>query len=173
VPAIDQVRAQSTSNKQGRADEAFPIDEAERIIAMMESSQQQAYAEYQQMLSQDLAREIARINLPVSNYTEWYWKIDLHNLFHFLRLRIDAHAQYEIRVYAQAMADLIKPYVPMAYEAFEDYILKSQRFSRLERIALNALLQQRPTSVEDLAAYGLKGREATEFLDKLNDLDTL
>ena len=173
VPAIDQVRAQSVSNKQGRADEAFPIDEAERIIAMMESSQQQAYAEYQQMLSQDLAREIARINLPVSNYTEWYWKIDLHNLFHFLRLRIDAHAQYEIRVYAQAMADLIKPYVPMAYEAFEDYILKSQRFSRLERIALNALLQQRPTSVEDLAAYGLKGREATEFLDKLNDLDTL
>lgn len=173
VPAIDQVRAQSVSNKQGRADEAFPVDEAERIIAMMESSQQQAYAEYQQMLSQDLAREIARINLPVSNYTEWYWKIDLHNLFHFLRLRIDAHAQYEIRVYAQAMADLIKPYVPMAYEAFEDYILKSQRFSRLERIALNALLQQRPTSVEDLAAYGLKGREATEFLDKLNDLDTL
>lgn len=173
VPAIDQVRAQSTSNKQGRADEAFPIDEAERIIAMMESSQQQAYAEYQQMLSQDLAREIARINLPVSNYTEWYWKIDLHNLFHFLRLRIDAHAQYEIRVYAQAMADLIKPYVPMAYEAFEDYILKSQRFSRLERIALNALLQQRPTTVEELAAYGLKGREATEFLDKLNDLDTL
>lgn len=173
VPAIDQVRAQSVSNKQGRADEAFPVDEAERIIAMMESSQQQAYAEYQQMLSQDLAREIARINLPVSNYTEWYWKIDLHNLFHFLRLRIDAHAQYEIRVYAQAMADLIKPYVPMAYEAFEDYILKSQRFSRLERIALNALLQQRPTSVEDLAVYGLKGREATEFLDKLNDLDTL
>lgn len=173
VPAIDQVRAQSVSNKQGRADEAFPIDEAERIIAMMESSQQQAYAEYQQMLSQDLAREIARINLPVSNYTEWYWKIDLHNLFHFLRLRIDAHAQYEIRVYAQAMADLIKPYVPMAYEAFEDYILKSQRFSRLERIALNALLQQRPTTVEELAAYGLKGREATEFLDKLNDLDTL
>ena len=173
VPAIDQVRAQSVSNKQGRADEAFPVDEAERIIAMMESSQQQAYAEYQQMLSQDLAREIARINLPVSNYTEWYWKIDLHNLFHFLRLRIDAHAQYEIRVYAQAMADLIKPYVPMAYEAFEDYILKSQRFSRLERIALNALLQQRPTSVEDLAPYGLKGREATEFLDKLNDLDTL
>lgn len=173
VPAIDQVRAQSVSNKQGRADEAFPVDEAERIIAMMESSQQQAYAEYQQMLSQDLAREIARINLPVSNYTEWYWKIDLHNLFHFLRLRIDAHAQYEIRVYAQAMADLIKPYVPMAYEAFEDYILKSQRFSRLERIALNALLQQRPTSVEDLAVYGLKGREATEFLDKLNDLDML
>ncbi len=173
VPAIDQVRAQSVLNKQGRADEAFPIDEAERIIAMMESSQQQAYTEYQQMLSQDLAREIARINLPVSNYTEWYWKIDLHNLFHFLRLRIDAHAQYEIRVYAQAMADLIKPYVPMAYEAFEDYILKSQRFSRLERIALNALLRERPTTVEELAAYGLKGREATEFLDKLNDLDTL
>ena len=167
VPSPDQVRAQSTSNKQGRADEAFPEDESRRIIEMMTATQEHAYAEYQDLLSKDLAREVARINLPVSNYTEWYWKIDLHNLFHFLRLRIDAHAQYEIRVYAQAMADLVRPYVPLAYEAFEDYILKSERFSRLELRALDALLASREVTAEDLEAVGLKGREATEFLSKL------
>ena len=167
LPAPDQVRAQSTSNKQGRADESFPADEAQAMIRMMQATQQHAYDEYQQLLEKDLAREVARINLPVSNYTEWYWKIDLHNLFHFLRLRIDAHAQYEIRVYAQAMADLVKPYVPLAYEAFEDYILHSQRFSRLELRALASLLRERPESAEALSQFGLNGREATEFLAKL------
>jgi thymidylate synthase (FAD) len=167
LPAPDQVRAQSTSNKQGRADESFPADEAQAMIRMMQATQQHAYDEYQQLLEKDLAREVARINLPVSNYTEWYWKIDLHNLFHFLRLRIDAHAQYEIRVYAQAMADLVKPYVPLAYEAFEDYILHSQRFSRLELRALASLLRERPESAEALSQFGLNGREAAEFLAKL------
>ncbi|MBU3742532.1 MAG: FAD-dependent thymidylate synthase [Candidatus Kapabacteria bacterium] len=172
VPSLDQVRAQSTSNKQGRADEAFPVEESRRIVDMMTATQEHAYAEYQELLSMDLAREVARINLPVSNYTEWYWKIDLHNLFHFLRLRIDAHAQYEIRVFAQAMADLIRPYVPLAYEAFEDYILKSERFSRLELQALDALLASREVTADELAAVGLKGREAAEFLEKLEAIKT-
>lgn len=171
VPALDQVRAQSSSNKQGRADEAFPMEQAKAIAESMSATQDRLYAEYQDLLEKDLAREIARINLPVSNYTEWYWKIDLHNLFHFLKLRIDPHAQYEIRVFAQAMADIVKEAVPIAYEAFEDYILKSQRFSRLELGAIASLMSTRPTTVEELERYGLKGREAREFLDKLASLD--
>lgn len=171
VPALDQVRAQSSSNKQGRADEAFPMEQAKAIAESMSATQDRLYAEYQDLLEKDLAREIARINLPVSNYTEWYWKIDLHNLFHFLKLRIDPHAQYEIRVFAQAMAAIVKEAVPIAYEAFEDYILKSQRFSRLELGAIASLMSTRPTTVEELERYGLKGREAREFLDKLASLD--
>lgn len=171
VPALDQVRAQSASNKQGRADEAFPTEQAKAIADTMSATQDRLYAEYQDLLEKDLAREIARINLPVSNYTEWYWKIDLHNLFHFLKLRIDPHAQYEIRVFAQAMADIVKEIVPVAYEAFEDYMLKSQRFSRLELKAIAAYMAERPTEVEDLERFGLKGREAREFLDKLSKID--
>jgi thymidylate synthase (FAD) len=102
----------------------------------------------------------------VSNYTEWYWKTDLHNLFHFLRLRIDAHAQYEIRVYGEAMAEIVKAAAPLAYEAFEDYILHARRFSRTELDVMRSLLSSLP-SVEELEARGLSGREAREFLDKM------
>jgi len=167
VPAADQIRAQSASNKQGRADEAFAADDAERIRSTMEGTQTKLYDEYQALLEADLAREIARINLPVSNYTEWYWKIDLHNLFHFLNLRMDAHAQYEIRVYGEAIAQIVKAAVPLAYEAFEDYILESDKFSRIELQALKAFMKEIPADEAALAEYGLKGREAREFLDKV------
>jgi thymidylate synthase (FAD) len=140
---------------------------------MMSSTQDELYAEYQELLGTNLAREIARINLPVSNYTEWYWKIDLHNLFHFLRLRIDPHAQYEIRVYGEAMASIVKAAVPMAYEAFEDYILHAERFSRRELLALRAVLSTTVPSDDVLEAAGLKGREAQEFLAKLSSLADL
>ncbi len=166
LPDSDQVRAQSSMNKQGRADTAFDPAEAERIRSVMSSTQQHLYDEYQQLLSTDLAREIARINLPVSNYTEWYWKIDLHNLFHFLRLRIDPHAQYEIRVYGEAMAEIAKAAVPLAYEAFEDYILHARRFSRAELEIIRSTLTSLPT-VDELQLKGLSAREAREFLDKL------
>ncbi len=166
VPEPDQVRAQSAMNKQGRADTAFDADQAEKIRTSMQQTQDMLYGQYQELLSTDLAREIARINLPVSNYTEWYWKTDLHNLFHFLRLRIDPHAQYEIRVFGEAMAEIVKAAVPLAYEAFEDYILHARRFSRLELEALRSMLTTLPT-VEELEARGLSGREAREFLDKL------
>ena len=167
IPASDQVRAQSDSNKQGRAEEAFDSQKAEGIRQKMEATQEQLYGEYQELLETDLAREIARINLPVSNYTEWYWKIDLHNLFHFLNLRMDDHAQYEIQVYAKAMAEIVKAAVPLAYEAYEDYILKSDRFSQLELRALRSYLKEIPSDVEQLEAFGLKGREAREFIAKL------
>ncbi|MEN9282003.1 MAG: hypothetical protein RL594_938 [Bacteroidota bacterium] len=166
VPDPDQVRAQSAMNKQGRADIAFDATAAESIRTSMQQTQDMLYGQYQELLSTDLAREIARINLPVSNYTEWYWKTDLHNLFHFLRLRIDAHAQYEIRVYGEAMAEIVKAAVPLAYEAFEDYILHARRFSRTELEVIRGMLSSLP-SVEDLEARGLSGREAREFLDKL------
>lgn len=173
VPAIDQVRAQSATNKQGRADEAFDPTVAERIRSGMLETQSRLYGEYQHLLEADLAREIARINLPVSNYTEWYWKVDLHNLFHFLKLRIDPHAQYEIRVYGEAMAQIVKAAVPVAYEAFEDYILHARRFSRRERTALKAMLPSLTIDPATLEAAGLKGREAQEFLAKLEELASL
>lgn len=169
VPDSEQVRAQSATNKQGRADESFAPEEAERIRTMMRTTQDSLYGEYQELLDTNLAREIARINLPVSNYTEWYWKIDLHNLFHFLRLRIDAHAQYEIRVYGEAMASIVKAAVPLAYEAFEDYIVNSQKFSHQELNVIKALLSSIPTE-EELVAKGLSGREAREFVEKLSRL---
>ena len=173
VPAIDQVRAQSATNKQGRAEEAFDPTVADRIRTGMFETQSRLYGEYQDLLNADLAREIARINLPVSNYTEWYWKVDLHNLFHFLKLRIDPHAQYEIRVYGEAMAQLVKAAVPVAYEAFEDYIQHARRFSRRERAALKALLPSTSVDPAVLEAAGLKGREAQEFLAKLDELAEL
>jgi len=171
VPAADQVRAQSASNKQGRAEYAFEPAEAERIRGIMQQTQDDLYGEYQQLLETDLAREIARINLPVSNYTEWYWKIDLHNLFHFLNLRMDDHAQYEIRVYGEAIAQIVKAAVPMAYEAFEDYILHSERFSAKELAAIRSMISEIPSDVTALEEFGLKGREAREFIAKLEKLN--
>lgn len=169
VPSLDQIRPQSVVNKQGRGEEAFPQEQAQAIAERMRTTQDGLYDEYQDLLGENLAREIARINLPVSNYTEWYWKVDLHNLFHFLKLRIDPHAQYEIRVYGGAMAEIVRQIVPVAYEAFEDYILHSRRFSRNELRALRSYLTTLPDTVEALEPFGLKGREAREFLDKLRD----
>ncbi len=118
TPNPNDIRPQSVLNKQGRSEETLPDGMAEQAANAFKAGQDEAYAQYQEFLEQGIAREIARINLPVSNYTEWYWKIDLHNLFHFLRLRIDSHAQYEIRVFAEAIAELVKPFVPHAWEAF-------------------------------------------------------
>ena len=172
IPSLENIRPQSTMNKQGRSDETFPLDQAEQIAGKFESSQNQMYAEYQELLDMGVAREIARINLPVSNYTEWYWKIDLHNLFHFLKLRMDSHAQYEIRVYGEAMAQIVREIVPVAWEAYEDYTLHSVRFSRLEANALASMLSELPSD-ETLATFGLKGRELREFKDKFENMNKL
>jgi len=171
TPAIQDIRPQSISNKQGRSDETLPEGMAEQAATAFKQGQDDAYAQYQEFLELGIAREIARINLPVSNYTEWYWKIDLHNLFHFLRLRIDAHAQYEIRVFAEAIAELVKPFVPHAWEAFEDYILNAHRMTAPEMRVMKHILNSvsMPTD-EQLAELGLKGREAVEFKDKMQGL---
>ena len=171
TPHPNDIRPQSVANKQGRSDETLPDGMAEQAANAFKSGQDEAYAQYQEFLEQGIAREIARINLPVSNYTEWYWKIDLHNLFHFLRLRIDAHAQYEIRVFAEAIAELVQPFVPYAWEAFEDYVLNAHRMTAPELKVMKHLLGSMEfPSDETLTELGLKGREAVEFKDKMRGM---
>jgi thymidylate synthase (FAD) len=167
IPELSNIHYQSLRNKQGRSSEEVPLEMRQRVIDVLKSDQAQMYKNYEAMLGDDIARELSRINLPLSLYTEWYWKIDLHNLFHFLRLRIDPHAQYEIRVYGEAMAEITKKVAPMAWEAFEDYSLESEKFSRLELDVLAALMKPEEATKELLEANGLKGREAEEFLEKL------
>ncbi|MEI2807981.1 FAD-dependent thymidylate synthase [Albidovulum sp.] len=126
IPAPEHLAAQSTVNNQGRG-ELLEGTEAARVLDILREDAMRAYDHYEDMLSQEgqkgLARELARMNLPANVYTQWYWKIDLHNLFHFLRLRADTHAQYEIRAYAEAMCGIVRDWVPVAYAAFEDYRL--------------------------------------------------
>ncbi|MDB5292849.1 MAG: thymidylate synthase [Phycisphaerales bacterium] len=135
-PDLDNVRKQSKTNRQGGEE---PIDEstAKEFLAYLEKVESH-YADYQSLMDKGVSRELARIGLPVNVYTEWYWKIDLHNLMHFLSLRMDAHAQQEIRDYATAMFELVRPIVPIAAEAFEDYNAKSLHLSRLEIEAIRA-----------------------------------
>ena len=129
IPAPEHLAAQSVVNNQGRG-EVLSGEESARVLELLKSDANRAYDHYEAMLSQaqpdgtpqqGLARELARMNLPANIYTQWYWKVDLHNLFHFLRLRADPHAQYEIRVYAEAIARVVADWVPLAYAAFEDY----------------------------------------------------
>ncbi|MBK5927604.1 FAD-dependent thymidylate synthase [Rhodobaculum claviforme] len=132
IPAPDALAAQSTTNNQGRG-ALLEGAEAARVLEILKADSTRAYDSYEAMLSQDgqqgLARELARMNLPMNIYTQWYWKTDLHNLFHFLRLRADPHAQYEIRVYADAIAQVVRDWVPLAWEAFEDYRLGAVQIS--------------------------------------------
>ncbi|RBP94863.1 thymidylate synthase (FAD) [Rhodobacter sp. 140A] len=135
IPAPENLAAQSTVNNQGRG-QVLEGAEAARVLDLLREDAMRSYDHYEDMLTPDaeagklgLARELARMNLPANIYTQWYWKIDLHNLFHFLRLRADTHAQYEIRVYAETMCAIVKDWVPAAYEAFEDYRLGGQTLS--------------------------------------------
>ena len=124
IPAPEQLAAQSVINNQGRG-ETLSSEEAARVLEYLKGDAARCYDHYEEMIGQEgqqgLARELARMNLPANIYTQWYWKVDLHNLFHFLRLRADAHAQYEIRVYAEEICRLVADWVPAAYGAFEDY----------------------------------------------------
>lgn len=167
VPESNDIRKQSTHNKQGRAEELFDTAESAQFVDNFAKEQASVFNNYKTMIDAGMAREMARINLPLSIYTEWYWKIDLHNLFHFLRLRLDEHAQYEIRVYGEAIAEIIREIVPLAYEAFEDYILNSIMLSKLEQNALAKMLGNKELKIEDLADSGLSKREQAEFLCKI------
>jgi len=162
VPDPAVVRPQSENNKQGRSDERFASEVEQKIVETFRSGQRESYAAYEELLSLNLARELARNNLPVSLYTEWYWQVDLHNLFHFLRLRMDPHAQYEIRVYAEAMAKCAQAVAPIAYEAFQEHILGSISFSKAELVALNRMLSGREPQIE--------GRALGVFNEKLAKL---
>lgn len=171
VPEPSKVSYQSSDNKQGRGG-VLPLDEAMAVIAQLEREQKEAYAGYTSMLDQGVARELARTNLPLSLYTEWYWQIDLHNLFHFIRLRADSHAQYEIRAYAEALAQCAKAVAPMAYEAFEEHIVGSISFSRAESAALarmlvggEAGLEERPMKIFEEKLAKLKAAAPAEAPD--------
>ena len=132
TPAPEHLAAQSSVNNQGRG-AVLEGAEAARVLDLLREDATRAYDHYEAMLStedqQGLARELARMNLPASVYTQWYWKCDLHNLFHFLRLRADAHAQYEIRAYAEVMGAITADWVPLAWSAFEDYRLGGVQLS--------------------------------------------
>ena len=132
TPAPEHLAAQSRVNNQGRG-EVLEGEEAARVLDMLRMGAGRSFDDYEAMLSQEgqqgLARELARMTLPASIYTQWYWKVDLHNLFHFLRLRADPHAQYEIRAYAEAICGLVEQWVPAAFAAFTDYRLNAVSFS--------------------------------------------
>ena len=145
LPPEEQIRYQSTDNKQGRSTEEVPPAFRKKVLDMLLADQQSVYASYDHLIQDGLARELARINLPLSLYTEWYWQIDLHNLFHFLRLRLDAHAQWEIREYARVIADTARAVAPMAYQSFERHSLNGARFSADELAALQAWKDGKPS----------------------------
>jgi len=173
IPEVKDIRFQSTVNKQGRAEEEVPDELKQRFIDFLKKTHATSYEEYQRLIDEGLARELARIGLPLSLYTEWYWKIDLHNLFNFLRLRLDPQAQLEIREYAHVIADMVKVVCPMAYEAFEDYILNAITFSAPELKVLNESLSDLSLTKEELVKRGLSKREADEFLEKLEKIKRL
>jgi len=132
VPETEDIALQSEDNKQGRSNEAPEKEQAERIRSSFIEGQNSSYTAYSSLIDEGIARELARINLPLSTYTEWYWQIDLHNLFHFLKLRLDAHAQKEIRVYAEALLEITRKVAPACCRSFERHILGGVRFSNEE-----------------------------------------
>jgi thymidylate synthase (FAD) len=140
IPETGDIALQSTDNKQGRSDAALEEGSAEKIRLAFAEDQKAAYAAYSSLLDEGLARELARINLPLSLYTEWYWQIDLHNLFHFLKLRLDGHAQKEIRLYAEILFEIAKKVAPRCCESFERHILGGVRFSGEELAELRRRL---------------------------------
>ena len=159
VPAEDKVSPQSTDNKQGRANEAFDKETADKIIAQLEEGQKAAYESYNELIDSGLAREIARINLPLSLYTEFYWEMDLHNLFHFLKLRLDSHAQYEIRVYAEVILEMCRKVAPMATQSFINHMNEGVNFSGEEMRALRDVMEGKPNPLE--------GKKLERFNEKI------
>jgi thymidylate synthase (FAD) len=163
IPAPEQLAAQSVINNQGRG-EALTEAEAARVLDILKSDAAQCYDHYQEMISDDgkqgLARELARMNLPANIYTQWYWKVDLHNLFHFLRLRADTHAQYEIRVYADAIAKVVADWVPAAFGAFEDYRMGGVTLSAQAIDCVRRMLKGEKVTAQ---TSGMSAREWREF----------
>ncbi len=168
IPSPEHLAVQSTTNRQGRGD-VLEGEDAQRVLEILKGDADQTYAHYEEMLDEDglgLARELARMNLTLNAYTQWYWKTDLHNLFHFLRLRADPHAQYEIRVYADAIGELTKAWVPMAWEAFEDYRLTAEQFSGPAMAVLKRMLAGETVTQADSGLSAGEWRELQGVLGK-------
>ncbi|MCP4922920.1 MAG: FAD-dependent thymidylate synthase [bacterium] len=175
LPEPSQMAAQSNINNQGRGDTLSP-EQSKEVLALLKKDAEQCYDNYEHMLNEDpdgnprddsrpgLARELARMNLTLNYYTEWYWKIDLHNLLHFLSLRADSHAQYEIRAYADVMLETVKRWCPIAYEAFEDYVQGSTKLSKTGREVVQRLIRGEKVTQEN---SGLNPREWRELAAEL------
>ncbi|HSM61577.1 MAG TPA: FAD-dependent thymidylate synthase [Longimicrobiales bacterium] len=176
TPRPEHFALQSRSNRQGR-EEGAPAEVYREALERWERLRAEAGDAYGWMLEQDVAREIARIDLPVSTYTQWYWKIDLHNLLHFLSLRVDPRAQWEIREFARVIAGMVKRVAPLSYEAWVDYDLESRPLTRAERDVLSRLLiadeagvrarDGASVSPDELKEAGLSPREVRELVEKL------
>ncbi len=173
LPDKHSLAAQSTTNKQGRSDKEVPQEVADKILALLEKDAKLCYQHYTKMINQDecgniidentigITRELARMNLTLNYYTEWYWKINLHNLLHFLLLRGNSCAQYEIRVYAEKMLEIVKAWVPFTYDAFEEYRLKGSNISRKGLIVIKKLLNNEEVTQE---SSGINKREWDELM---------
>jgi thymidylate synthase (FAD) len=176
-PEYEDFAVQSASNRQGREGQPAPREMYESAIRRWEEVRRAASETYGWLVEEDVARELARIDLPLSTYTQWYWKIDLHNLFHFLSLRADPHAQWEIREFARVMAGMMKRVAPLSYEAWLDYDVCGAHMSHAELEALRTLVASGEDGLEarvgatldpeGLKAAGLSKREAEELIAKL------
>ena len=176
IPSVENLASQSQVNKQGRAENLSP-EEAEKVINILKNDAEQTYNNYEVMLNENsdgetldegsmgIARELARMNLTLNTYTQWYWKIDLNNLLHFLALRADAHAQYEIRVYADIILDIVKKWVPITYEAFEDYRVGGTELSAKEILILKKIIKGETV---DPDSEGISKREWGELQKKFD-----
>ncbi|MFZ4761970.1 MAG: FAD-dependent thymidylate synthase [Alphaproteobacteria bacterium] len=175
VPEPEQLATQSVNNRQGRGS-VLQGEEAARVLDILRGDASRCYQHYLEMLNQDedgqpldpdrsgLTRELARMNLTVNAYTQWYWKIDLHNFMNFLRLRADSHAQYEIRVYAEKMLDILQRWTPIAHKAFEDYRLHAASLSAINLALIKKMLKGETVTQ---AGSGLSKREWEEFCQLL------
>ena len=176
IPSMDQLASQSAQNHQGRGD-VLDGAEANEVLQILKEDSLRNYDHYVEMLNEDpdgnkidktrngLARELARMNLTLNAYTQWYWKIDLHNLLHFLSLRADAHAQYEIRVYADAMLETVKRWVPITYEAFQQYRVGGVNLSAAALTVVKRMLSGDQIAQED---SGMSKREWRELMTTLD-----
>jgi thymidylate synthase (FAD) len=177
MPEPEQLGTQAKSNRQGRG-ETLSGDEARRVMDLLREDATRAYDHYEEMLNETatgktldpnragLARELARMNLSVNFYTQWYWKIDLHNLLHFLKLRGDAHAQYEIRAYADVMLDTVKQWVPLTYAAFMDYRMGAYELSAKGLAIVRRLLRGEQVNRESTGMSPGEWRELMETLER-------
>lgn len=173
MPDPSQLAVQSKDNKQGRGDTLTP-EQAAEVLRLLKDDALRSFDTYHKLLNADeegkaldedgigIARELARIGLPVSAYTQMYWQTNLHNLMHFLRLRADSHAQYEIRIFAEKILEIMADWVPVTTEAFRDYQLEAGRLSRMEINLVKDMLAGK-AGIEDAEKYGMTKREAREF----------
>ena len=181
LPAQEHLAAQSKSNRQGRGD-VLEGEQAKKVLELLKNDAERTYENYETMLNEKydgsiidengvgLARELARMNLTLNTYTQWYWKTDLLNLMNFLRLRADHHAQYEIRTYADAMLDTLKRWVPITYDAFMDYRVGGTEVSNKGKKVIQKLINGEKVSIEET---GLSKREWNELMESFNLKDKL